>query len=975
MRASKAIFLTVFLFLLPRAICAGNEKTLPFTFRADFENGSVGAWSSYPPAQDTAYDPTIWAKVVEGNPTKSLVREIVPNYAIESLVGVRKKLDLFVDPNSTLSFRFYVKDNGNDGAVIVKIGFADGLSRQIRIPVTAPKSWQAATVRFADVLDRDGKKRLEAIAFMAFSPKADPEALLRFAIDDVVVQGFRPVELPIREPQSDRLDEFDLFVSKTHFRQGEPVVVRGESPVPLRTVKASIVSAVTESKWRKLAVQMKKGGTWELRIPPPLVKAGMWKVRIDGTDAAGLTLSSRMVFLVKPLGSMNAHPRLLFSAREKKTIGRAIQSGVSREIWNGIKGRAEKIRKKLDPDLFQYNLDAYDEVYWLPTYVGYADTIGELATYARANGLVYSLTGDQDAGKAAKKALLRMSEWPSFVHPHILNQGQFTYWPVGLTLLDLALGYDWVYDLLTPAEREKIAGALYHKGITEVFREYVRDNRVSSNTSNWISHVTGGGILAAIAIADEFPDRELEPYLSGMILKLVELVKNTFDDDGDYGEGLGYHNFTMETLSEIIPVLEANFGIQFPEKVFRSHQYMFYQLDPQTKEFSDFGDTHSRLGQMTNFAYVLRKNRDPHLKWLYELLGKGTGDNDLFFADPSISAKDPSDLPPVKLFRDVGTAVFRSGFKHEDFAFIFRCGPFYNHQHFDQGGFFLNDRGENLIGESGRTNYYNDPWYNKLFIQPGGHSCILVDENPESQRAGDLLHDVKAWQDYARITDFIEFKEGAFVSGDLAPIYKGKFKVLRRSVLYLKPRTIVMIDQGIGEAGARAMNLRFQAARENEIRVNGTMTEIRKPSASLYIKTISPGDYRNEIRKRPLTLDEYSRENPVTMSARGFVQLTAPLATEGTVFINVFSTDGKVMNGLQVKDSGDVTELSYGGARYFVNRRMTGPVWIGNVETDALVYSRLNGRTLLCRVSSFAEGGRKRISLARPASLIRSGKE
>ena len=33
-----------------------------FTYRADFESGSVGAWSSYPPSQDTAYDPTIWVK-------------------------------------------------------------------------------------------------------------------------------------------------------------------------------------------------------------------------------------------------------------------------------------------------------------------------------------------------------------------------------------------------------------------------------------------------------------------------------------------------------------------------------------------------------------------------------------------------------------------------------------------------------------------------------------------------------------------------------------------------------------------------------------------------------------------------------------------------------------------------------------------------------------------------------------------------
>jgi hypothetical protein len=401
---------------------------------------------------------------------------------------------------------------------------------------------------------------------------------------------------------------------------------------------------------------------------------------------------------------------------------------------------------------------------------------------------------------------------------------------------------------------------------------------------------------------------------------------------------------------------------------------MLYQLDPQTKEFSDFGDTHSHLGAMTNFAYVLQKNRDPHLKWLYDLLGSGSRDNDLFFADSSITAKSPSDLPKVKLFRDVGTAVFRSGFGHEDFAFIFRCGPFFNHQHFDQGSFFLNDRGEDLIGESGRTGYYDDPWYNKLSIQPGGHSCILVDENPESQRAGDLLHDVKAWQEYARITDFVEFPEGAFVSGDLAPIYKGKFKELRRNVLYLKPRTVVIIDQGTGAAGAERMNLRFHAPRKNEIQVNGAVTEIRKPNASLYMQTLAPANYRNEVLKRPLTMDEFSKENPVTMSARGFVQLTAPLGSDGTVFVNVLSTDREVMERLQAKSDGDMVELTYGGVRYFINRRMDRPVRIGNVETDALVYARLSGGTLLCRVSSLAEGTRRPISWAKPVSLVRSGK-
>lgn len=42
------------------ALAAGVRPRLkPATVIFDFESGSVGSWSSYPPAQDTTYDPTI----------------------------------------------------------------------------------------------------------------------------------------------------------------------------------------------------------------------------------------------------------------------------------------------------------------------------------------------------------------------------------------------------------------------------------------------------------------------------------------------------------------------------------------------------------------------------------------------------------------------------------------------------------------------------------------------------------------------------------------------------------------------------------------------------------------------------------------------------------------------------------------------------------------------------------------------------
>ncbi len=94
----------------------------PYTVYEDFAEGAVGSWSSYPPAQDTAYDPTIWVRPLAAEPAddRALYREITPLDGAVHLHGVRKKYDLFVDSASTLTFRCYYKGYG-DAAVPVRL--------------------------------------------------------------------------------------------------------------------------------------------------------------------------------------------------------------------------------------------------------------------------------------------------------------------------------------------------------------------------------------------------------------------------------------------------------------------------------------------------------------------------------------------------------------------------------------------------------------------------------------------------------------------------------------------------------------------------------------------------------------------------------------------------------------------------------------------------------------------------------------
>ena len=78
---------------------------------------------------------------------------------------------------------------------------------------------------------------------------------------------------------------------------------------------------------------------------------------------------------------------------------------------------------------------------------------------------------------------------------------------------------------------------------------------VSSNTSNWICDVTAGSILCSVALFNDYSDKDLEPYLTGSILKLGEIAKEVYtleikkilaEKSGKLLKKLGYKNIHVK---------------------------------------------------------------------------------------------------------------------------------------------------------------------------------------------------------------------------------------------------------------------------------------------------------------------------------------------------------------------------------------------------------------------------------------------
>ncbi len=128
----------------------------PHRFEATFDHGSVGSWSSYPPAQDTAYDPTIWVRPLAGDPSadnRALYRELTPHYPNDIEFGVRKRLDLVVDASSRLRFRAWVQAaDGTDG-VKVRFAFSDGTDWSSTVVVSETRRWVDAEASLGELVD------------------------------------------------------------------------------------------------------------------------------------------------------------------------------------------------------------------------------------------------------------------------------------------------------------------------------------------------------------------------------------------------------------------------------------------------------------------------------------------------------------------------------------------------------------------------------------------------------------------------------------------------------------------------------------------------------------------------------------------------------------------------------------------------------------------------------------------------------
>jgi hypothetical protein len=344
---------------------------------------------------------------------------------------------------------------------------------------------------------------------------------------------------------------------------------------------------------------------------------------------------------------------------------------------------------------------------------------------------------------------------------------------------DIAIGYDSIYDFLSPEERKIIENGLITLGIEPLLNEWLlgetRTIALDSMGHNfWSSCVFLPGI-AIMAISDVEP--RSEKWLKKIAQASTEWFNypgsnvnnkpSTFDSAGGYYESVGYGAYALSGYLSFRLIWNNARNEPLPEvplldKVGDFFLNTCYPNDGKTMSLN-FGDS-SLYAVGSKSVVLLWANgfRKPRYLWyLNQTLDSDHKDairrdsvlGLMFFPGEKELAQAPAvpDLPTASIYKDMGWVAMRNSWDKNATLLGIKSGFAWNHSHADASSFILFHRGENIIIDSGNC-WYVHPQYDAYYRQSIAHNVVLFDgqaENPEdayhgSKHPGSVDHLVNA---------------------------------------------------------------------------------------------------------------------------------------------------------------------------------------------------------------------------------------
>src|SRR5215203_1624190 len=219
----------------------------------------------------------------------------------------------------------------------------------------------------------------------------------------------------------------------------------------------------------------------------------------------------------------------------------------------------------------------------------------------------YRTTGEQKYFERAEKELLKISGFTDWNPSHFLDVAEMT--------MAMAIGYDWLYDKLSPASRAVIKEAILKKGLEPSLDS--KNNSWLKAEHNWNQVCNAGMVYGAMAIYEDHP--ELAKQIINRGIETIVLAMKDYAPDGAYPEGYGYWgygtSFNVMFISAVEKLFGKDFGLSQMPGFLKTAGFMEYMTGTTGKPFN-FSDAGGNGGLHPSMFWFSAKTKEPSLLWV-----------------------------------------------------------------------------------------------------------------------------------------------------------------------------------------------------------------------------------------------------------------------------------------------------------------------------------------------------------------------
>ncbi|MCC6487651.1 MAG: heparinase, partial [Candidatus Hydrogenedentes bacterium] len=221
-------------------------------------------------------------------------------------------------------------------------------------------------------------------------------------------------------------------------------------------------------------------------------------------------------------------------------------------------------------------------------------------------GVAYRWTGDARYADAIKSNMITVCAFPDWNPSHFLDTAEMSH--------AVAIGYDWLYDVLTPETRESIRQALIELGLKPGMAVYEGGGKWTVSDFNWNQVCNGGMLIGALAIAETDP--QYAEYIVPRAVASLPKALASYAPDGAWMEGPGYWHYATRYTAFALCAMDSALGTDFDlskmEGLSVTGQFPNYTTGPTglLLNYADSGERSARKPMACMF-WLARKYSNP----------------------------------------------------------------------------------------------------------------------------------------------------------------------------------------------------------------------------------------------------------------------------------------------------------------------------------------------------------------------------